>query len=86
LYSVDLGSTAGRTHLKMSVIGDLRGKLDFFNSTFNLQIASHPALDAEDGDLDVEHVADLVNQIGELLDEATIVINRRVEQDDVEWE
>lgn len=70
----------------MSIVSDLRGKLDFFNSTFNLQIAAHPALDAEDGDLDVEHVADLVNQIGELLDEATIVMGRRVEQDDTGWE
>ena len=70
----------------MSSLSDLRGKLDFFNSTFNMQVAAHPALDLDDDDLDVVHVADLLNQVGELLDEATTVLARRVERDDVTWD
>ena len=71
----------------MSSISDLTGKLDLINQMFNGQVANHPALELEDAsDLDLDHVANIASQVADLLEEALMVLQRRAQQEDVDWD
>lgn len=71
----------------MSTIADLTAKVDLIANMFNSQVANHPSLELEDSsDLDLDHVANLISQMGDLFEEALMVLERRNQQDDVEWE